>query len=136
MYNKFAKFNKGQNDLNMILSKSRPLHDKSGIGYNKTNHRNSPRYAFIYKKNITASTNVHPRPNYYRNSNTSTTSGIYNKYRSTKRNITRDYLSIWVPVSWKNREKYIDDYFDSVVNNKKIIFKGSINPSLVWLPPI
>ena len=26
-----TKFNKGQNDLNMILSSSRPLHDKSGL---------------------------------------------------------------------------------------------------------
>ena len=35
-----TKFKKGQNDLNMIFSSSRPLHDKSGLGYNKTNHRN------------------------------------------------------------------------------------------------
>ena len=78
----------------MILSRSRPLHEKSGIGYNKTNHRNSTRYAFMYNKNITTSTNEYPKPNYYINSNTSMTSGIYNKYRSTKRNITRDYSSI------------------------------------------
>ena len=32
--NKFAKFNKGQNDLNDILHCSRPLHNNSGIGYN------------------------------------------------------------------------------------------------------
>ena len=134
--NKFAKFNKGQNDLNMILSRSRPLHDKSGLGYNKTNLRNSTRYAFMYNKNITASTNAHPRSNYYRNSNTSLTRDLYNRSRSMKRNINRDYLSIWVPVSWKNREKYIDDYFDSVVNNENFIFKGSIKPSWVWLPSI
>ena len=132
--NKFAKFNKGQNDLNDILSCSRPLHDKSGLGYNKTNHRTSTRYAFMYYKNLTASTKerVTRRSNFYRNSNASMTRNIYN--RSTKRNINRNYLSIWVPVNWKNREKYIDDYFDSVVKNKNFIFKGTIKPLWVWLP--
>ena len=95
---------------------------EKNINQTLSSDRNSLRYAFMYDKNITASTNAHPKPNYYRNSNTSMTSGIYNKYRSTKRNITRDYLSIWVPVSWKNREKYIDDYFDSVVNTENYIF--------------
>ena len=32
----------------MILSSCRPLNDKSGLGYNKTDRRNSTKHAFMY----------------------------------------------------------------------------------------
>lgn len=55
---KVTQFNKGQNDLNMILSSSRPLYDKSGLGYNKTDRRNNTRCAFMYSKYVSACTRL------------------------------------------------------------------------------
>ena len=134
-----TKFNKGQNDLNMTLSSSRPLHDKSGLGHNKEDRRNSTRYTFMYSKNVSASTKfqVKSKSNFYRNSNTTMTYNVDNFFRSTKSltgNMNKNYLSIWVPVNWKNREKYIDDYFDMAVNNENYIYKGSTTPIWVWFP--
>src|SRR5574338_627911 len=131
-----TKFNKGQNDLNMILSSSRPLHNKNGLGYN---HRNSTRYAFMYNKNVSATTKfrVKSKSNFHRNSKTAMTNNVYNFFRSTKSltgNMNKNYLSIWVPVNWKNREKCINNYFDMVVNNKNYIYKGTTTPKWVWFP--
>ena len=84
----------------------------------------------MYSKNDSASTKFRAKPksNLYRNSNTTMTYNADNFFRSTKSltgNMNKNYLSIWVPVNWKNREKYIDDYFDMVVNNENYIYKGS-----------
>ena len=80
-------------------------------------------------KNVSANNKFHVKfiSNFYRNSNTAMTNNVYNFFSSTKSlagNMSKNYLYIWVPVNWKNREKYIDDYFDMVVNNENYIYKG------------
>ena len=65
------------------------------------------------------------------------TNNVYNFFSSTKSltgNMNKNYLNIWVPVNWKNREQYIDDYFDMVVNNENYIYKGSTTPKWAWFP--
>ena len=147
-------FNKGRENLSRIVKNYQPASNKKGLGYvknskahndksdlryNKTDRRNNTRYALMYSKNDSASTKfrVKPKSNFYRNSNTTMTYNVDNFSRSTKSltgNMNKNYLSIWVLVNWKNREKYIDNYFNMIFNNENYIYKGSTTPKWVWLP--
>ena len=121
---KITNFNKEKDDLSSLITNSKAHNDKSGLGYKQVKSKSSTRYAFMYT-NFSASTSKRdsPKTTY---SHDSTLFRNNRKYFSGTKLVTNN-IRIWVPPNTSNHDKqlYISNYYENVINNENYIYKGS-----------
>ena len=107
------KFNKGKDNLENLLSASKPFNSKHGLGYTpKTKSKKSSTQTTKFVK----AAKFKPKP------------------RKLKLNPPNRFINLWVPRKLDNieKEKYIDDFINRVHLSDDYILKGQSNSSWVW----
>ena len=119
-----SNFNKGRENLTKIIESSQSISDKQGLGYNKQEtkkHLGNKRKKKVQKTEAKKNLSL-----------------LYSKPKPVvkfqKKNVKT--IKIWVPKTNNNliRNKYIQQFMNTVHFNNNYIYKGDTGPKWVWTP--
>ena len=120
-----TKFNKGKENLNMLLSSQKMSNNHFGLGFSKDNMYKPTHVGIGFSKtNFVKSTHLHNPYN------------SFVKRNDISKRIRCKY--IWVPKNLNNVDKnvYIASYIHDVCNSKNYVYtnKWKPNSNWIWVP--